>query len=108
MEQSDYNLLFFWFVEFPKDDPVGDHSSFSKNRRRLLNTKTARLLFQSIRSQVKAAGLLSDEPFSVDGTLLEAWASMESFKPKDGSGPSDAGCGKNHNGCDLPTDGYLR
>jgi len=95
MEQLDYNLLFRWFVGLSMDDPVWDHSSFSKNRERLLNTETARLFFQSIRSQAKAAELLSDEHFSVDGTLLEAWASMKSFKPKDGSGPSDAGCGKN-------------
>jgi len=95
MEQLDYNLLFRWFVGLSMDDPVWDHSSFSKNRERLLNTETARLFFQSIRSQAKAAELLSDEHFSVDGTLLEAWASMKSFKPKDGSGPSDVRCGKN-------------
>lgn len=95
MEQLDYNLLFRWFVGLAMDDPVWDHSSFSKNRERLLNTDTARLFFQSIRSQAKAAGILSDEHFSVDGTLLEAWASMKSFKPKDGSGPGDPGCGKN-------------
>lgn len=95
MEQLDYNLLFRWFVGLSMDDAVWDHSSFSKNRERLLNTESAQLFFQSIRSQAKAAGLLSDEHFSVDGTLLEAWASMKSFKPKDGSGPSGADCGRN-------------
>jgi transposase len=95
MEQLDYNLLFRWFVGLSMDDPVWDHSSFSKNRERLLNTETARMFFQSIRSQAQAAELLSDEHFSVDGTLLEAWASMKSFKPKDGAGPSDAGSAKN-------------
>jgi IS5 family transposase len=94
MEQLDYNLLFRWFVGLSMDDPVWDHSSFSKNRERLLNTETARLFFQSIRSQAKAAGILSDEHFSVDGTLLEAWASMKSFKSKDGSGPSGADSGR--------------
>jgi len=95
MEQLDYNLLFRWFVGLSMDEPVWDHSSFSKNRERLLNTETSRLFFQSIRRQAQAAGLLSDEHFSVDGTLLEAWASMKSFKAKDGSGPSHAGSGKN-------------
>jgi len=91
MEQLDYNLLFRWFVGLSMDDPVWDHSSFSKNRDRLLNTETARRFFQSIRDQAQAAGLLSDEHFSVDGTLLEAWASMKSFKPKDGIGPDCGG-----------------
>jgi len=91
MEQLDYNLLFRWFVGLSMDDPVWDHSSFSKNRERLLNTETARLFFQSIRSQAKAAELLSDEHFSVDGTLLEAWASMKSFVAKDGSGDPPSG-----------------
>jgi transposase len=91
MEQLDYNLLFRWFVGLSMDDPVWDHSTFSKNRDRLLNTESARRFFQSIRDQAQAAGLLSDEHFSVDGTLLEAWASMKSFKPKDGSGPSTGG-----------------
>lgn len=91
MEQLDYNLLFRWFVGLSMDDPVWDHSTFSKNRDRLLNMESARRFFQSIRDQAQAAGLLSDEHFSVDGTLLEAWASMKSFKPKDGSGPSTGG-----------------
>jgi len=91
MEQLDYNLLFRWFVGLSMDDPVWDHSSFSKNSDRLLNTETARRFFQPIRDQAQAAGLLPDEHFSVDGTLLEAWASMKSFKPKDGTGPDCGG-----------------
>lgn len=95
MEKLDYNLLFRWFVGLSMDDPVWGHSSFSKNRERLLNTETERLFSHSIRCQAQAAGLLFDEHFSEDVTLLEAWASIKSFKPKDGSGPSDAGLGNN-------------
>lgn len=97
MEQLDYNLLFRWFVGLKMDDPVWNHSVFSKNRDRLLNTEIAALFFASIRDQAAKKKLISDEHFTVDGTLLEAWASMKSFKPKgsDKNNPSDTGSGKN-------------
>lgn len=85
-EQIDYNLLFRWFVGLSMDDPVWDHSSFTRNRDRLLEADIARKFFARILDQARAAKLLSDEHFSVDGTLIEAWASMKSFRPKDGSG----------------------
>jgi IS5 family transposase len=83
MEQLDYNLLFRWFVGLSVDDPVWDHSVFSKNRDRLLKTEMASFFFATIRDQARQKELISDEHFSVDGTLLEAWASMKSFRPKD-------------------------
>ena len=83
MEQLDYNLLFRWFVGLSMDDPVWDHSTFSKNRDRLLNTQMVASFFQSIRDQARQKNLMSEEHFTVDGTLLEAWASMKSFQPKD-------------------------
>ena len=83
MEQLDYNLLYRWFVGLSMDDTVWNHSVFSKNRDRLLNTGTASVFFSSIRDQAKEKSLISDEHFTVDGTLLEAWASMKSFRPKD-------------------------
>lgn len=86
VEQLDYNLLFRWFVGLAMDDPVWDHSTFTKNRDRLLDGDIARQLFARVLDQARAAALLSDEHFSVDGTLIEAWASMKSFRPKDGSG----------------------
>jgi transposase len=97
MEQLDYNLLFRWFVGLKMDDPVWNHSVFSKNRNRLLNTEIAALFFASIRDQAAKKKLISDEHFTVDGTLLEAWASMKSFQPKgsDKNDPPDTGSGKN-------------
>ncbi len=96
MEQLDYNLLFRWFVGLSMDDQVWDHSTFSKNRDRLLNTDTATAFFQSVRDQARRQCLMSDEHFTVDGTLLEAWASMKSFQPKgNDDGPSDGRQGKN-------------
>jgi transposase len=83
MEQLDYNILFRWFVGLSMDDAVWDHSVFSKNRERLLNTDVAAAFFASVRQQAEAAQLLSDEHFTVDGTLIEAWASLKSFRPKD-------------------------
>lgn len=82
VEQLDYNLLFRWFVGLSMDDAVWDHSTFSKNRDRLIAHEVATLFFTSIRRQAERAGLLSNEHFTVDGTLIEAWASMKSFRPK--------------------------
>ena len=96
MEQMDYNLLFRWFVGLGVDDPVWVPTVFTKNRDRLLNTDIARQFLAAILAHKDVAPLLSDEHFSVDGTLVEAWASMKSFQPKagaDGSEPPAAGSG---------------
>lgn len=82
MEQLAYNLLFRWFVGIGVDEAVWHHSTFSKNRDRLLDGDIARLFFLEIRREADAQRLLSDEHFTVDGTLLEAWASHKSFRPK--------------------------
>jgi transposase len=84
MEQLDYNLLFRWFVGLNMDDPVWDVTVFTKNRMRLLEGDIAQVFFDAVLAQARQAKLLSDEHFSVDGTLIEAWASQKSFKPKDG------------------------
>jgi transposase len=80
MEQLDYNLLFRWFVGMEMDERVWNHAVFSKNRDRLLNHEVAEAFFQRVLKQ--AQPFLSDEHFTVDGTLLEAWASQKSFRPK--------------------------
>jgi transposase len=81
VEQLDYNLLFRWFVGLSMDSPIWNHSTFSKNRERLLGSDVATAFFQQVRCQADEAGWLSDEHFSVDGTLIEAWASLKSFQP---------------------------
>ena len=81
-EQLDYNLLFRWFIGLSMDDPVWDHSTFSKNRDRLLESDIARGLFDAILAQAEARDLTSDEHFTVDGTLIEAWASLKSVRAK--------------------------
>lgn len=86
MEQLDYNLLFRWFVGLGVDDPVWDVTVFTKNRDRLLDGEIAAKFFAAVLHDAKVKGLLSDEHFSVDGTLVEAWASLKSFRPRDGSG----------------------
>lgn len=82
MEQLQYNLLFRWFVGLGIDDPVWVPTVFSKNRDRLLNTDIARKFLAAVLAHEKVAPLLSDDHFSVDGTLVEAWASFKSFRPK--------------------------
>ena len=82
MEQLDYNLLFRWFVGLGIDDPVWDHSTYSKNRDRLLDADVAKKFLAAILAHRQVAPLLSDEHFTVDGTLIQAWASMKSFVPK--------------------------
>jgi transposase len=84
MEQVAYNLLFRWFVGLGIDDPVWDHSTFSKNRDRLLDADVAAKFLEAVLRHPKVKGFLSDDHFSVDGTLVEAWASMKSFRSKDG------------------------
>jgi transposase len=86
MEQIDYNLLFRWFVGLSIDDAVWDASTFSKNRDRLLEADLAREFLATLLSLPRVKRLLSNDHFSVDGTLLKAWAGMKSFRPKDGSG----------------------
>ena len=85
MEQLQYNLLFRWFVGLNMDEPVWVATVFTKNRDRLLEGEIANLFFASVVAQARAADLLSDEHFSVDGTLIEAWASQKSFQRKDES-----------------------
>jgi transposase len=82
-EQLDYNILFRWFLDMNMEEPSFDHSSFSKNRERLIAHDVAHEFFLRIVDQARAAGLMSDEHFTVDGTLIEAWASLKSFRKKD-------------------------
>jgi len=86
MEQLDFNLLFRWFVGLGMDDGVWDASSFAKNRDRLLEAEVSAKLLVGVTEHKKVRRLLSRDHFSVDGTLIEAWASMKSFRPKDGDG----------------------
>jgi transposase len=94
VEQIGYSILFRWFIGMALDEPVWDHSTFSQNQNRLIGSDVAAKFFKAIKQQAKKVGLLSDEHFSVDGTLLEAWASVKSFQPKDGP-PKDGGGGRN-------------
>jgi transposase len=91
MERMDYDLLFRWFVGLDLDDAVWDHSTFSFNRERLFGSDVATTFFQNTLVLARVGKLASDEHFTVDGTLLEAWASHKSFKPKDDD--SDKGDG---------------
>jgi transposase len=87
MEQLDYNLLFRWFIGLEMDDEVWNHATFSKNRERMLSGDIAREFFYEVTELARKQKLLSDEHFTVDGTLLEAWASQKSFRRKDGGEP---------------------
>jgi IS5 family transposase len=93
MEQLDYNLLFRWFVGLSMDDPIWDATVFTKNRERLLRGDIARGFFERVLAPAQAQHLLSTEHFTVDGTLIEAWAGMKSFKTRDARGrpPDDPG-----------------
>ena len=93
MERLEFDLLFRWFVGLGIDDAVWDHSTFSKNRDRLLDGDIAAKFLAAVLGRPRVKALLSSEHFSVDGTLIEAWASMKSFKPKDGpdDGPPNDG-----------------
>lgn len=93
MEQVRYNLLFRWFVGLAIDDEVWDHSVFSKNRDRLLEHAVVERFFTEVMRLADQRKLLSKEHFSVDGTLIQAWASHKSFVPKDGDGPGAGGPG---------------
>jgi transposase len=95
-EQLRYNLLFRWFVGLAIDEAVWDHSVFSKNRDRLLEHAVVEAFFREVMRLADAKGLLSKEHFSVDGTLIQAWASQKSFKPKDGGNDqTPSGPGRN-------------
>jgi transposase len=94
MEQIGYNLLFRWFVGLSMDAPVWDATVFTKNRDRLLEGDVAAKLLAAVVEQARRRSLLSDGHFSVDGTLIDAWASMKSFRPKDG-GEEPPGPGRN-------------
>jgi transposase len=96
MERLEFDLLFRWFVGLGIDDPVWDHSTFSKNRDRLLDGEIATKFLGAVLAQPRIKRLLSSEHFSVDGTLIEAWASMKSFKPKEPpAGDDSEGGGRN-------------
>jgi transposase len=96
MEQLDYNLLFRWFVGLEMDDEVWNHATFSKNRERMLSGDIAREFFFEVVALARRRRLLSDEHFTVDGTLVEAWASQKSFRRKDGNDASGKGGGQFH------------
>lgn len=99
-EQLGYNLLFRWFLDMDMVEEGFDASTFSKNRERLLKHEVAGKFFASVVAQARDAGLMSDDHFTVDGTLIEAWASLKSFKPKEGGNeepPDDPG-NPNRNG----------
>jgi len=95
MERIEFDLLFRWFVGLGMDDAAWDHSSFSKNRDRLLEGEIAAKFLSAVVSQPQVKRLLSSEHFSVDGTLLEAWASIKSFRRRDGGDNDAAGPGRN-------------
>jgi transposase len=93
MERMEFDLLFRWFVGLGVDDPAWDHSSFTTNRDRLLGGEIATKLLQAVLAQPQVKRLLSSDPFSVDGTLIEAWASIKSFRRKDGQDNDSSGPG---------------
>jgi transposase len=95
MERLEFDLLFRWFVGLGVDDPAWDHSTFSKNRDRLLEGEIAAKFMAAVLAQPKVKRLLSSDHFSVDGTLIEAWASIKSFRRKDGSDDDRQGPGRN-------------
>ena len=86
IDQREYNLLSRWFVGLPANEPAWDHSTFGKDRDRLLVADIARELFEAVVEHARMAGLLSNEHFSVDDTMIAAWASHKSFRPKDAFG----------------------
>jgi transposase len=95
MERIEFDLLFRWFVGLGVDDPAWDHSSFSKNRDRLLEGEIAAKFLEAVLAQPKVKRLISSDHFSVDGTLIEAWASMKSFRRRDGNDDDGRGPGRN-------------
>src|SRR4028119_359571 len=98
MERIEFDLLFRWFVGLGIDDPVWDHSTFSKNRDRLLAGDVAAKFLSAVLARPRVKRLLSSEHFSVDGTLIEAWASMKSFRPTRPAGSDEPPAGGGRNG----------
>src|SRR6202035_2542431 len=96
MERREFDLLFRWFVGLGIDDAVWDHSTFSKNRDRLLEGEIAARFLAAVLAQPRVKRLLSSDHFSVDGTLIEAWASIKSFRPKEPPIGGDSGGGGRH------------
>jgi len=94
-ERLNYDLLFKWFLDMRIDQPAFDATTFTKNRTRLLEHEVADEFFAAVVAQAKLRRYLSSDPFSIDGTLLEAWASHKSFKPKGGPPSSDLPAGRN-------------
>lgn len=92
-QMLDYNILFRWFLDMSLEEPGLDQSAFSRLRERLVNEDTARRFFDAVVARARHQGLLSSDHFTVDGTLIEAWASTKSFKPKDGPPPPSDGQG---------------
>ena len=100
VEQVEYNMMFRWFVGLNLDDDIWNHSTFTKNRDKLLEGEIAQRFFEEILAMAKKMGLVSQEHFTVDGTIIEAWASHKSFQPKDSASddddpPKSSGGGKN-------------
>ena len=95
MERMEFDLLFRWFVGLGVDEPAWDHSTFSKNRDRLLAGEIAGKFLRAVLAQPRVKRLISSDHFSVDGTLIEAWASLKSFRKKDGSDNDPDGPGRN-------------
>lgn len=91
VEQMEYNLLYRWFVGLGLEETVWDATTFTRNRQRLIDADAGCQLMTAILLQARSRKLLSDEHFSVDATLIEAWASQKSFQPKDGEPPADGG-----------------
>jgi transposase len=95
MEQLDYNMLYRWFVGLNMDDPIWDVTVFTKNRERLLKGDIAQAFFERVLQQARAQSLLSEEHFTVDGTLIEAWAGQKSFQRRDRPSPPPQDGGSN-------------
>jgi transposase len=104
MERLEFDLLFRWFVGLGIDDAVWNHSTFSKNRDRLLEGEIAARFLTAVLAHPRIERLLSSEHFSVDGTLIEAWASMKSFKPKEPAASGDCGGDDRSGGRNAPSD----
>ena len=102
MDRLEFDLLFRWFVGLSADEPVWNHSTFSKNRDRLLEGEIAARFLSAVLGLPQVRRLLPSDHFSVDGTLIEAWASMQSVRPREGSGPDDPP--SSSGGRDAPAD----
>jgi transposase len=107
-ERLQYDLLFKWFLDLNIADPAFDATTFSKNRERLLEHEVARQFFEAVREEARAQDLLSDDHFTVDGTLLEAWASLKSLRPREDNDDSPAPPGSGGKNPDVDYHGERR